>query len=154
MLRGEHLQTHISNVLVPEYRKRYLAMMQCILELLIPLGVIIESNAPTGLAGGFFTYIRLPADLPAAKVVAAIAWKKKQLRVAFGHMFTVTGDPTSLSRGEKAEGFTKCLRLCWAWHEEAEIRVGIQRLADTIIEARNMMKSGVGFDEYMTIGIR
>ncbi|KAJ4295098.1 Valine--pyruvate aminotransferase [Kalmusia sp. IMI 367209] len=154
MLRSNHLQIHIKDVLIPEYRKRYYALMQCIVELLLPLGVVVETNTPTGVAGGFFTYIRLPEDLPAGKIVAAIAWKKRQLRVAFGHMFTVAGDPTSSSRGEEAEGFTKCLRLCWAWHEEAEIRVGIQRLADTILEARDMTKKGIGFDQYMTIGIR
>ncbi|KAF2448075.1 aminotransferase, partial [Karstenula rhodostoma CBS 690.94] len=154
MLRNHHLQAHIKDVLIPEYSRRYYALMRCIAEVLLPLGVVVESNALTGVAGGFFTYIRLPADLPAAKIVAAIAWKKRQLRVAFGHMFTVSGDLGSLMRGEQAQGFTKCLRLCWAWHEAAEIESGIRRLAETISEARSMARQGLGFEEYTTIGIR
>lgn len=157
MLRSGKLQSHIKDILVPTYRRRYYTLMAAVKDLLAPLGVQVEVNRPkdatTATAGGFFTYLRLPDDLPAARTVAAVALKEKKLRIAFGHMFTVTGDDESIQRAEAEDGFSKCVRLCWAWHEEDEIREGVQRLADTILEARKIIKSGGDFGP-LAIGIR
>lgn len=154
MLRNGELQSHIKAVLVPTYTARYHTLREAISDKLIPLGVTIESNAGTGTAGGFFTYLKLPDDLPSAKTVAAVALIEKKLRIAFGHMFVVSGDQQSLRRGELAGGFSQCVRLCWAWHEQAELREGIERLADTILEVRAMVKRNDSFAQYSTIGIR
>ncbi|KAI4591453.1 hypothetical protein KJ359_001025 [Pestalotiopsis sp. 9143b] len=158
MLRSGYLQNFINGTLIPTYRKRYYALMKAIDDLLVPLGMSIEVNKPadsaTETAGGFFTYLSLPGDLPAAKVVAAIAFKEYQLRVAFGHMFAVTGDQGSIARAEVKGGFARCIRLCWAWHEEDEIKDGIQRLADTIVDIRERVKRGEDVESNLAIGIR
>ncbi|KAF9878874.1 aminotransferase [Colletotrichum karsti] len=158
MLRSGQLQSHIKDTLVPTYRKRHYALMKAIEKVLVPLGVRVEVNRPkdatNATAGGFFTYLRLPEDLPVAKTVAAVALKEQQLRVAFGHMFTVTGDDGSVSRAEAADGFSRCIRLCWAWHEVAEIEEGVARLATTIREIRQRIKNGEDMSSPVTIGIR
>ncbi|KAF6826643.1 aminotransferase [Colletotrichum musicola] len=158
MLRSGRLQDHIKNTLIPTYRERYYALMAAIEGVLVPLGVRVEASSPKDAtvttAGGFFAYLRLPRDLPAARTVAAIALKVKQLRVAFGHMFAVTGDEGSLSRAEGRGGFSECIRLCWAWHEVEEIKEGIHRLVDTIQDIRQRIKKGEDFGGQMAIGIR
>jgi DNA-binding transcriptional MocR family regulator len=158
MLRSGYLQTFIKDTLIPTYRKRYYVFMKAIDDLLAPLGLRVEVNRPadatTATAGGYFTYLSLPQDLPSAKVVSAIALSHYQLRLAFGHMFTVSGDTGSLERAEKQGGFAKCLRLCWAWHEEDELVDGIQRLADAIVDIRARMKRGEDVESNVSIGIR
>lgn len=158
MLRSGHLQAHIKDTLIPTYRERYYALMSSIRDVLVPLGVRIEVNSPkdatAATAGGFFTYLRLPDDLPVARTVAAIALKEKQLRIAFGHMFVVTGDAGSVSRAESIDGFARCVRLCWAWHEVAEIREGVERLAATVLDLRARIARGEDFTNQVTIGIR
>uniref|UniRef100_L2FZU1 Aminotransferase n=1 Tax=Colletotrichum fructicola (strain Nara gc5) TaxID=1213859 RepID=L2FZU1_COLFN len=158
MLRNGQLQSHIKDTLVPTYRERYYVLMAAIEKVLVPLGVRVEVNTPkdagAATAGGFFTYLRLPDDLPVAKNVAAIALKDQQLRVAFGHMFTVTGDESSVSRAEAEDGFARCIRLCWAWHEVAEIKEGIDRLGATIVDVRERIEKGEDLSSPVTIGIR
>jgi DNA-binding transcriptional MocR family regulator len=132
-------------------------MMAAIQDILTPLGVEIEVNRVKGAtvasAGGFFTYLRLPDDLPTAQVVAAVALRDKMLRIAFGHMFTVTGDTLSVQRSEAVGGFARCIRLCWAWHEEKDIVDGIERLAEAIVEMRERISKGEDLSN-LSIGIR
>lgn len=132
--------------------------MTSIRDLLVPLGVTVEvsdrESTAQAMAGGFFTYLRLPEDLPAARTVAAIALKEKLLRVAFGHMFVVSGDQGSIQRAESKDGFSRCVRLCWAWHEVAEIKEGIERLAATILDIRSRLEAGEDMSEQVSIGIR
>ncbi|KAK2015108.1 aminotransferase [Colletotrichum eremochloae] len=158
MLRSGNLQAHIKNILIPTYRERYYALMSSINDVLVPLGVVNEAPTPkdttTATAGGFFTYLRLPDDLPTARTVAAIALEKNLLRIAFGHMFAVTGDNSSVVRAESKNGFAQCIRLCWAWHEVAEIKEGIARLGDTINYIRTRINNGERFDGQVAIGIR
>jgi DNA-binding transcriptional MocR family regulator len=147
MLAAGTLQTHIKNNLIPTYRKRYYALMSAINEQLVPLGVKTEVGRPyhgsdsaqTGTSetvGGFFTYLRLPRDMPFARDVAALAMEKFNLKVAFGHMFSVWGDGESTARAEGGQGFGHCVRLCWAWHDEAELADGVRRLANLILDIR------------------
>ncbi|OHE93435.1 aminotransferase [Colletotrichum orchidophilum] len=158
MLRSGNLQAHIKKTLIPTYRERYYSLMTSIRSVLVALGVTVEvSNAESAAeatAGGFFTYLRLPEDLPVARTVAAVALKEKQLRVAFGHMFVVSGDKGSIQRAELEDGFARCIRLCWAWHEVAEIKEGIDRLAATIVDIRSRIEAGEDFSEQVSIGIR
>ncbi|KXH56863.1 aminotransferase [Colletotrichum nymphaeae SA-01] len=158
MLRSGSLQTHIKKTLIPAYRERYHALMTSIRDILVPLGVTVEFNHPEDAAqattGGFFAYLRLPEDLPVARTVAAIALKEKLLRVAFGHMFVVSGDKGSVQRAESKNGFSRCIRLCWAWHEVAELKEGIERLAATILDIRSRLEAGEDMSEQVSIGIR
>jgi DNA-binding transcriptional MocR family regulator len=154
MLRTGNLQNHIQQTLIPTYRTRYYAMMQAIQDTLIPLGVTIESNVQNGTAGGFFLYIRMPSDMPPAKVVAAVALQDHNLRVAFGHMFTVAGNPESMARLEIPGGMSQCIRLCWAWHEDGEIREGVERLGRAIASVKEKQAAGDDFKQFSKIGIR
>ncbi|KAH8898965.1 PLP-dependent transferase [Thozetella sp. PMI_491] len=158
MLRTGQLQSHIKDSLVPTYRKRYYTLMAAVREHLVPLGVRVQASNPkddakNATAGGFFTYLELPEDLPPARTVAAVALKEKLLRIAFGHMFTVTGDAESVVRAEASGGFASCVRLCWAWHEEAEIAEGVRRLANTITDIKARIAAGEKFAD-VSIGIR
>ena len=85
--------------------------------------------------GGFFTYISFPPELPSADVIASRAREEYGLIFAYGEMFVVKGDETSVERAIK--GFGNGARLCWAWHESKEIEEGVRRLGDllkTILE--------------------
>jgi DNA-binding transcriptional MocR family regulator len=110
--------------------------MTAIKQYLQPLGVLITTGSPymetkddTTIvpAGGFFTYITFPPELPNADVIAKRAKEEYSLTFAYGEMFVVKGDVTSSERSHK--GFGRGVRLCWAWHEEKEIQEGIERLA-------------------------
>lgn len=158
MLRNGSLQRHIKETLIPTYRQRYYVLMSAINDLLFPLGVTVDINRPadssTATAGGFFTYLRLPSDISVARTVAAFALKEQKLRMAFGHMFVVTGDEGSVVRAEADDGFATCVRLCWAWHEEGELREGIERLKDAIVNIKGRIKRGEVVDDGAAIGIR
>ncbi|KAK8128368.1 pyridoxal phosphate-dependent transferase [Apiospora sp. TS-2023a] len=158
MIRSGELDTHIRTVLIPTYGRRYRVLMESIAELLIPLGVQVESSLPeregsTALAGGFFVYLRLPDDLPHARTVASVALREQGLRIAFGHLFVVAGDQGSIARAEGPGGIARCFRLCWAWHEEDELREGVQRLADALASIRERMLRGEAIREE-AIGVR
>lgn len=157
MLHSGQLQNHIKDLLIPTYRKRYYALMEAVEKFLVPLGIVVEANKPqnslTATVGGFFAYLRLPDDLPVARTVAAFALKEHNLRIAFGHMFTVTGDQSSIVRAEAAGGFASCIRLCWAWHEIDAIQEGIERLATTLVDIRVKINKGE-YIEKPAIGIR
>ena len=86
-----------------------------------PLGVRINTGEPYVVpededlivpAGGFFTYISFPAELPSADVIAKRAREDYGLIFAFGEMFVVRGDETSVEMASK--GFGQGVRLCWA----------------------------------------
>ncbi|KAK8051264.1 hypothetical protein PG993_002649 [Apiospora rasikravindrae] len=147
MLRSGALDTHIQTVLIPTYRRRYHIMMGCIAQLLVPLGVKVDSSisekeAGIALGGGFFLYLRLPDDVPHARTVASVALREHGLRIAFGHLFVVAGDEGSTARAEGPGGIARCFRLCWAWHEEEELREGVHRLADTLASIRERIARG------------
>lgn len=158
-LRTGSLQKHIRGVVVPEYQQRYHALMGSFNEKLVPLGYEVEaSSRESGLAGGFFAYLRLPSFFIThrvfAKTVAAIALRDYNLRIAFGHMFVVAGDEASLARAERDDGFAYCMRLCWAWHEREELLEAVQRLADCTKAIRASIEAGEDVSTGIEIGIR
>ncbi|KAK8079815.1 hypothetical protein PG997_007633 [Apiospora hydei] len=123
-----------------------------------PHGVSVESSmdekeGSTALAGGFFLYLRLPDDVPHARTVASVALREHGLRIAFGHLFVVAGDEGSIARAEGPGGISRCFRLCCAWHEEEELREGVQRLADTLASIRERMARGEAIREE-ALGVR
>jgi len=136
------LQTHIDTVLIPTYQARYRVLMTAIKTHLEPLSVRVTTGVPYLVpesdevlpAGGFFTYITFPSELPTVDVIARRARNEHELVFAYGQMFAVEGDGASLARSK--EGFGRGARLCWAWHEEAEIEEGIKRLGGLL---RNML---------------
>ncbi|KAK7404077.1 Valine--pyruvate aminotransferase [Neonectria punicea] len=152
MIASGALEKHIRDVLIPTYRSRYYAMSKAIEEHLIPLGFRVSTGKPyeassapnsktngharkEAAAGGYFTYISAPADLPlSVGDVAALALQRHDLKFAYGGMMAVEGDGGSSKRA--AEGFGNGIRLCWAWHDEKEITEGIQRLARLVMEVK------------------
>jgi DNA-binding transcriptional MocR family regulator len=133
------MQSHIDDTLIPTYQSRYKVLMLAIKEYLEPLGVKITTGAPYIIpasedtivpAGGFFTYISFPPELPSADVIAKRAREDYALTIAYGEMFVVKGDETSIERAKK--GFGNGARLCWAWHEEKEIDEGVKRLGELL----------------------
>jgi DNA-binding transcriptional MocR family regulator len=133
------MQSHIDDTLVPTYQSRYKVLMLAIKEYLEPLGVKITTGAPYIIAasedtivpaGGFFTYISFPPEFPSADVIAKRAREDYALTIAYGEMFVVKGDETSIERAKK--GFGNGARLCWAWHEEKEIDEGVKRLGELL----------------------
>ncbi|KAL0261853.1 Valine--pyruvate aminotransferase [Diplodia seriata] len=156
MLSTGALQNHIDTVLVPTYRRRYHALMSAIKEYLVPLGVVTDvgkkyeasiasssqlyegsgTRYPES-AGGFFTYLMLPSDLPQAGKLATIARDKHKCKFAFGDMFKIEGDPGSAERARRKGGFEMGIRLCWAWLEEEQLVEGVWRMAETIKDVRS-----------------
>jgi len=139
LLSSGAMQEHIDKTLIPTYRTRYNVLMNSIKQYLAPLGVQITTGAPymettdeTGIlpVGGFFTYISFPPELPSADVIAKRAREDYALTFAFGQMFVVKGDESSVERAKGTWG--SGARLCWAWEEEETIKEGIQRLAELL----------------------
>ncbi|CAM1507966.1 Fc.00g048140.m01.CDS01 [Cosmosporella sp. VM-42] len=145
MIASGLLEKHIRESLIPTYRSRHVTMMRAINEHLVPLGFRTSTGKPYGVsensngsandpphktaaAGGFFSYVLVPMDLPVSvEELARLAMKQYDLKVAFGAMMTVQGDEGSIERA--SEGFGNGIRLCWAWHSGKEIEEGIRRLA-------------------------
>jgi DNA-binding transcriptional MocR family regulator len=161
MLQSGALESHIRETAIPTYRSRYYVMMEAIKQHLLPLGFEISVGKPYDAsdeslsqingcaangttdrkshsvheAGGYFTYLKTPANLPVPlSELAVIGLEKYNLKFAFGDMFQVEGDPTSAKRA--SQGFGNGVRLCWAWHTESEITEGIQRLVALVKEVR------------------
>lgn len=155
LLVSGDLEQHIAKVLIPTYRSRSAALLQAIKESLVPLGVTISVGTPyedslksgkdsaasqsngtknplatVYQAGGFFTYLKLPSNLPPAADLATHAMSKYNLKFAFGGMFTIFGDDSSVERAKTGIGHD--IRLCWSWHTEDELREGVRRIADVI----------------------
>lgn len=89
-----------------------------------------EKDNAVVLAGGFFTYISSPLELPSADIIAKRALDEYALKFAYGEMFVVKGDKVSSERSRG--GFRHGARLCWALHEVSEIRDGIEGLAELL----------------------
>ncbi|KAF4961853.1 hypothetical protein FSARC_10039 [Fusarium sarcochroum] len=153
MLTSGQLQAHIKDVLIPTYRSRYYALHNAVSDHLESLGFQISIGKPYDvaldlsvqsngksceripMAGGYFAYLTVPEDLPISSTrLAALGMEKHNLKFAFGAMMTVEGDEGSVERGD--QGFSKGIRLCWAWHNENEIVEGIERLAGLVTEVK------------------
>ncbi len=156
MLISGQLQAHIAGTLIPTYRSRYNTLIRAVETDLIPLGFRISTGKPYDydattiangtkhghataaaktVAGGYFTYITIPVDLPvSAEKLAAMALTNYTLKFAFGAMMTVEGDNSSSLRA--GHGYGNGIRLCWAWHTQEQIEEGIQRLAKLVTEIK------------------
>ncbi|KAH8172807.1 aminotransferase class I and II domain-containing protein [Sarocladium implicatum] len=134
LLQSGKLDQHISDVLIPTYRRRYRVMIESITKHMLPLGATIDIpisktdlEAGPAMAGGFFIYLNLPCGAETVQQVSRVAMEEYNLKVAAGNMMVVAGDAGSIKRAQTT--FGRGVRLCWAWHEEDVIDEGIQRLA-------------------------
>jgi DNA-binding transcriptional MocR family regulator len=165
MISSGKLEAHIKDLLIPTYSSRYYALHNAVQKHLVPLGFKVSTGTPydpdadthdagaeaktnghghsnghterVGVAGGYFTYLSVPTDLPvSAAKLAAFGMDKYNLKFAFGAMMTVEGDEGSVKRAET--GYGNAIRLSWAWHPEAEIEEGIERLAALVMEVKKL----------------
>lgn len=140
MITAGEFTSHIQNVLIPTYRKRYNAMLTAVEKHLVPLGVKVDtglsyqSNKDSEkVAGGYFLYIIFPDGLPSANELATWAKTSQALTIAPGSIFTVRGDEESDRRSQTT--FGRGARLSWGWNPEDIIVEGIQRLAVVVQDA-------------------
>jgi DNA-binding transcriptional MocR family regulator len=134
MLQDGSVTKQIREVLIPAYFRRHSIMVSAVKERLFPLGVKIHTDASDALhAGGFFVWIRLPQPLTACNVTER-ALQDENLIVGNGDIFIVPGNQSSLSQDQ-------CLRLCFAWEDEADLTEGVRRLEKVLIRMLNEVKS-------------
>ncbi|TVY24725.1 Uncharacterized protein LHYA1_G005634 [Lachnellula hyalina] len=125
LLKSGAVGKHISQVLIPAYRKRYEIMMAAIQQFLLPVGVTVGevSFGEQEIFGGFFIWIELPKSM-SAEEVCSTAKERENLIVAPGRLFEVSGDASVR--------FETSLRLCFAWEEAEDLEDGIRRLGKVI----------------------
>ncbi|EAW07388.1 aminotransferase-like domain-containing protein [Aspergillus clavatus NRRL 1] len=127
LLETGAFQTHLAQVLLPAYARRYHRLMSAVREHLVPVGAAPRESSR--VAGGYFIWVRLPAPLR-ARDLARTALEKHQVNVAPGEIFQVPGDSE-----HGANDFCDHLRLCFAWVEEEQLAEGVCRLGRAIREA-------------------
>ncbi|KAG6007009.1 hypothetical protein E4U21_006529 [Claviceps maximensis] len=150
MMSSGAFQAHLYDNIIPAYRSRSNVMRDAINTYLVPLGFKESTKLPyersneenTSIpesyavaAGGFFTFLLLPSDLPlSAADLAAQALDKYNLQFAIGTDMIVEGDEGSRQRADGS--FGNGIRLCWAWHTSDDIVEGIKRLKALVLEVK------------------
>ncbi|KIV98850.1 uncharacterized protein PV09_09421 [Verruconis gallopava] len=141
------LEKHISQKLIPTYAARYYGMVDAIQKYLEPLGVqittgrpfranLVDSQDEVILAGGFFLSLTIPEGYASAAVLAKAAIERYKLKFAYGKMFLIKGDDGSAKRSLNT--FADSIRLCWAFHTEKQIEIGIKRLRDVLLDHKTL----------------
>lgn len=135
LLRNGFLQRHISNTLIPTYKRRRELMVEAVEKYLEPVGVELTkiSSAEHHLVGGYFLWIKLPNGLKSSEV-SRKALEEENLVISPGVTFGVPGD------GSK-EDFEQFLRLSFSYDEQTNLVTGIERLGRVIRELQ--LKEGV-----------
>lgn len=122
LLEDNFLPEYITNLLVPEGRRRHLLLASTIKMHLGHCGVSFTPDPETSpLAGGYYIWIRLPGTLTAAQVCEE-ALEKQNLVLGSGETFAVPGG------GFTAGELHRRLRLCFMWEDEARLVEGVKRL--------------------------
>ncbi|EEH50623.2 uncharacterized protein PADG_06702 [Paracoccidioides brasiliensis Pb18] len=136
LLSTNSLQTHIRNVLQPEYCSRYFTLTAAVRKHLVPLGVLLtnangngnanantSANANSGtIAGGYFLWLRLPRGLRASDL-AGKAQEEEDVVIAAGNLFNVAQEDGYRTDADEvalggAGDFESYVRFCFAWEEE------------------------------------
>ena len=127
MLSSGFLQEYINNTLRPIYARRYNILLTALSQSLPELGVRLV-KADHQFSGGYFIWLRLPAGIKASSL-AAKASKEENLLIGGGVMFQVEGD---ISNRESRHDLEQCVRLCFAYEEEENLKLGVERLANLV----------------------
>ncbi|ODH53317.1 hypothetical protein GX48_00513 [Paracoccidioides brasiliensis] len=136
LLSTNSLQTHIRNVLQPEYCSRYFTLTAAVRKHLVPFGVLLtnangngnanantSANANSGaIAGGYFLWLRLPRGLRASDL-AGNAQEEEDVVIAAGNLFNVAQEDGYRTDADEvalggAGDFESYVRFCFAWEEE------------------------------------
>lgn len=121
MLNTGQLQHHIQTCLQPAYAARYAILMAAIDIYLRPLGFTLPQPS-RDIVGGYFVWLSLPTGLTAEELTEA-CMKQAEVIIAPGKMFEVPGDDSVVN-------FPTSIRLCFAWETEANLKHGVERVAE------------------------
>lgn len=118
------LEKHVREKLVPAYSKRRALMIEAVERELGRLGGGVVDNSVTGLAGGYFIWIRLPEGVKATDV-ARMAREDEALMVPPGPLFGVAWD-------EQETDFEGFVRLSFSYEDESNLVQGVERLGKVV----------------------
>lgn len=109
--------------------------MDAIKKHVIPLGVKMQEQSLKGSSvfGGYFIWLELPDGVD-AEVLSNWCLEKENLIVAAGPIFAVDGD--------ESVRFENCIRVCFSWEGEQELKEGIERLGRALKDVLSR-KAGV-----------
>lgn len=127
------LQSHLSDVLIPVYSKRFECLNLAIKSILSPLGVNLFSSS--SIHGGWFLWLQLP-DWCDAKVLSEWVEKDYNLLIAYGEMYQLRNYPGSSRESSRA------IRICLAWEEEDQLQEGLRRLGEGIKAMKDFREPG------------
>lgn len=132
MLKAGEVDRHVAGKVRPALRQRHGMLLEAVRKELGRYGVEVrgESQVGGGVYGGYFLWLTLPKDGPAAKEVAERAKREENLIVAEGKMFEVPGD-------ERSPRFERNLRLTFSWEDEGDVVEGVRRLGAVLGRMRN-----------------
>ena len=118
------LQKHVRGKLAPAYRKRWALMSKAVERELGGLGGGVVPVGDTGLAGGYFLWIRLPEVVKATEV-ARMARETEALMVSPGPSFGVAWE-------EQETDFEPFVRLSFSYEDEENLVEGVVRLGRVV----------------------
>lgn len=115
------LQSHLSDILIPVFSRRFECLKHAFDSILSPLGVRLADSSP--IHGGWFLWLQLP-DWCDAKAFSEWVERDHNVLVAYGEMYQLRGYSGSSSEPSRA------IRICLAWEEEDQLMEGVRRLGD------------------------
>ncbi|KAJ5776649.1 Pyridoxal phosphate-dependent transferase major region subdomain 1, partial [Penicillium nucicola] len=128
LLEDHFLPEYITNVLIPQGRRRYDVLASAIKKHLGHLGVSFTPDPETtSVVGGYFIWIQLPVALNATQVCRS-ALEEQNLVLGTGEFFAVPG------RASVERDLHRRLRLCLMWEDEERLVEGVERL-EAVIES-------------------
>ncbi|CAI7656618.1 unnamed protein product [Penicillium glandicola] len=122
LLEDNFLPGYITNILVPEGRRRHCLLASAIKTHLGHFGVSFTPDPETSpVAGGYYIWVQLPAALTATQVCRE-ALEIRNLVLGSGETFAVPGGNTP------GGDLYRRLRLCFMWEDEGRLVEGVERL--------------------------
>ena len=134
-LRHGALRGHLSDTLIPAFRRRRALMVDAIATHLGPLGAELSGRESEPMVGGYFLWIRLPDGVP-SRNVATVGAQHENLTVSPGSTFGIPGDGRA--------PFDDHVRVCFAWEDEADLVEGVARLGRVIQRIQILERSQSG----------
>ncbi|KAJ5277132.1 hypothetical protein N7524_003285 [Penicillium chrysogenum] len=126
LLEDNFLPGYITNILVPEGRRRHCLLASAIRTHLGHLGVSFTPDPEISpVAGGYYIWVQLPAALTATQVCQE-ALEMQNLVLGSGETFAVPG------RNVPGGDLHRRLRLCFMCEDEGRLVEGVQRLGAVI----------------------
>jgi DNA-binding transcriptional MocR family regulator len=136
LLEDGFLPEYITNVLIPQGRKRHRLLSSAIKRHLGPLGVSFTPDPETDpVVGGYYIWVQLPATVDATRL-CQYALGEQNLVLGNGEIFAVPGQD---SLGKDLQ---RRLRLCFMWEDEERLVEGVERLGAVL---KGLIESNLSF---------